>query len=76
MLSSRARTLAPVTASWAKERLFEKPGATEYKGVNSCAMESAVKDLVTRLVREDEGQDLIEYGLLIGIITVAAITAI
>jgi pilus assembly protein Flp/PilA len=27
-------------------------------------------------VREDSGQDLIEYGLLIGIITTAAITAI
>jgi pilus assembly protein Flp/PilA len=32
--------------------------------------------LLARLVREDEGQDLIEYGLLVGIITVAAITAI
>jgi pilus assembly protein Flp/PilA len=29
-----------------------------------------------RLVRDDEGQDLIEYGLLIGIITVACIVAI
>ena len=35
-----------------------------------------MKDLVTRLVLEDEGQDLIEYGLLIGIVAVAAITAI
>ena len=32
--------------------------------------------LFTRFVRDDEGQDLIEYGLLIGIITVAAMTAI
>jgi Flp pilus assembly pilin Flp len=30
----------------------------------------------TRFIREDAGQDLIEYGLLIGIITVACITAI
>jgi len=29
-----------------------------------------------RLVRDVEGQDLIEYGLLIGIITVACIVAI
>jgi pilus assembly protein Flp/PilA len=32
--------------------------------------------LVGRLVADDSGQDLIEYGLLIGIITVAAMTAI
>jgi len=32
--------------------------------------------LLTHLVRDEEGQDLIEYGLLIGIITVACIVAI
>jgi len=32
--------------------------------------------LLTRLVRDEEGQDLIEYGLLIGIITVACIVGI
>jgi pilus assembly protein Flp/PilA len=32
--------------------------------------------LLRRLVRDEEGQDLIEYGLLIGIITVACIVAI
>ncbi len=31
---------------------------------------------VKRFVREEEGQDLIEYGLLIGIITVGCIVAI
>ena len=35
-----------------------------------------MKALVARLVREDSGQDLIEYGLLVGIITVGCITAI
>jgi pilus assembly protein Flp/PilA len=38
-----------------------------------------MKALFNRFVREDAGQDLIEYGLLVGIITtgtVAAITAI
>jgi Flp pilus assembly pilin Flp len=35
-----------------------------------------MKALVARFVCEDSGQDLIEYGLLIGIITAAAITAI
>ena len=34
------------------------------------------KSLVARLVQDASGQDLIEYGLLIGIITVAAMTAI
>lgn len=35
-----------------------------------------MKNLLIRLVREDEGQDLIEYGLLVGVITIGAITAI
>ena len=35
-----------------------------------------MKSLMKRFVREEEGQDLIEYGLLIGIITVASIGAI
>jgi pilus assembly protein Flp/PilA len=35
-----------------------------------------MKNLFNRFVREEAGQDLIEYGLLVGIITVAAITAI
>lgn len=35
-----------------------------------------MKALFRRLVREDSGQDLIEYGLLIGLITAAVVTAI
>ena len=35
-----------------------------------------MKRLVARLLRSDEGQDLIEYGLLVGIITVGAIAFI
>ena len=35
-----------------------------------------MKNLIVRFVREDAGQDLIEYGLLVGIITVGAIAAI
>jgi Flp pilus assembly pilin Flp len=35
-----------------------------------------MKNLFNRFVREDAGQDLIEYGLLIGIITVGTIFAI
>jgi Flp pilus assembly pilin Flp len=35
-----------------------------------------MKSLIVRFVREDAGQDLIEYGLLVGIITVGAIAAI
>ena len=34
-----------------------------------------MKKLVARLVRSDEGQDLIEYGLLVGIITIGAIAS-
>ena len=32
--------------------------------------------LMKKLAREERGQDLIEYGLLIGVITVGAIAAI
>jgi pilus assembly protein Flp/PilA len=32
--------------------------------------------LIRQLVRSDKGQDLIEYGLLVGIITITAIAAI
>ena len=32
--------------------------------------------LFNRFMREESGQDLIEYGLLIGIITAGAVTAI
>ena len=35
-----------------------------------------MKNLIARFVREEEGQDLIEYGLLIGIITVLCIVSI
>ena len=35
-----------------------------------------MKNLIVRFVREDAGQDLIEYGLLIGIITLACMVAI
>ena len=33
-------------------------------------------NFMTRFVREDHGQDIIEYGLLLGVITVAALVAI
>jgi pilus assembly protein Flp/PilA len=35
-----------------------------------------MRKLIARFVRDDEGQDLIEYGLLAGIITAAAVSAI
>ena len=35
-----------------------------------------MKNLIARFLRDDEGQDLIEYGLLIGIITVGCVAAI
>ncbi len=33
-----------------------------------------MKRLLSPLLRDDQGQDLIEYGLLIGIITAGAVT--
>jgi Flp pilus assembly pilin Flp len=35
-----------------------------------------MKRLIGRLLRSEDGQDLIEYGLLVGIITVGAIATI
>jgi Flp pilus assembly pilin Flp len=35
-----------------------------------------MKALLARFVREESGQDLIEYGLLIGIITVGCVVSI
>ncbi len=35
-----------------------------------------MKGLLVKLVRSEDGQDLIEYGLLVGIITIGAIVAI
>jgi Flp pilus assembly pilin Flp len=35
-----------------------------------------MKALFTRFVKEDAGQDLIEYGLLVGLITAAVVTLI
>jgi pilus assembly protein Flp/PilA len=35
-----------------------------------------MKNLVTRFVREDAGQDLIEYALLAGFISLVAVVAI
>jgi len=35
-----------------------------------------MKSMFVRFVREDAGQDLIEYGLLVGIITVGAVASI
>ena len=35
-----------------------------------------MKKLITRLLVQDDGQDLIEYGLLVGVITIGAIVAI
>jgi pilus assembly protein Flp/PilA len=45
--------------------------------VNARNREGGVmKELLARLVREDQGQDLIEYGLLAGLITTAVVAAI
>jgi pilus assembly protein Flp/PilA len=35
-----------------------------------------MKNLVKRLIREEEGQDLIEYALLAGFISLVAVTMI
>jgi Flp pilus assembly pilin Flp len=45
--------------------------------VNSASTgEGVMKELLARFVREDKGQDLIEYALLAGLITTVLVTAI
>jgi pilus assembly protein Flp/PilA len=39
-------------------------------------MKTLVARLVRTLIKEEDGQDLIEYGLLVGIITIGAIVGI
>jgi pilus assembly protein Flp/PilA len=34
-----------------------------------------MKELIARFVRDDEGQDLVEYALLLALVALAAITA-
>jgi pilus assembly protein Flp/PilA len=34
-----------------------------------------MKNLIARFVREEEGQDLVEYALLLALIALAAVTA-
>jgi Flp pilus assembly pilin Flp len=46
---------------------------------NSLTRRRSMKALVARFVREESGQDLIEYGLLVGVVTAvsaATVTAI
>jgi pilus assembly protein Flp/PilA len=51
-------------------------GTFPQSSINRQPLESIMKNLFNRFVREEEGQDLIEYGLLIGIITIACIVSI
>ena len=37
---------------------------------------AVIKEVIARFIREEDGQDLIEYGLLAGIITAGAIVSI
>ena len=41
-----------------------------------CSGEEHMKSLIVRFVREDAGQDLIEYALLAGFISLVAVVAI
>jgi Flp pilus assembly pilin Flp len=38
--------------------------------------ETAVKNLIARFVREDEGQDLVEYAFLVGLIALVAFVGV
>ncbi len=37
---------------------------------------STMKQLVERIVREESGQDMVEYALVLGVIAVAGLTAL
>ena len=52
------------------------PRRTAPNGHNFISVCSSMEKLLKRFVKEDSGQDLIEYGLLIGIITSAVVGSI
>ncbi len=37
---------------------------------------NGISTLVARIIREDAGQDMVEYALVLGVIAIAGITAI
>jgi len=49
---------------------------TQYGSETLFGEESSMKELLARLWREEEGQDLIEYALLIVLMSLAAIGSI
>ena len=51
------------------------PFASRPFGNHHCS-EERMKNLLVRFISEDQGQDLIEYGLLVGIITTVGVVAI
>jgi pilus assembly protein Flp/PilA len=46
------------------------------RSVLANSQESRMKNLFNRFVREEQGQDLIEYALLAGLISLASVVAI
>jgi pilus assembly protein Flp/PilA len=56
-------------------RQRDVPGAAVYASVG-LGEEDIMKNLIVRFVREDAGQDLIEYALLAGLISLASVVAI
>jgi len=52
-----------------------RPPATLYEERTHIG-DDTVKKLLMQLVSDEQGQDLIEYGLLIGVITVGAVASI
>jgi pilus assembly protein Flp/PilA len=78
-LAGMLRGLTPPAATSMK--LGKKSGDTEasaaVSNVNARSREEDVmKELFARLVRDDQGQDLIEYGLLAGLITTGVVLVI
>ena len=71
-------------ASWCRARRpFEpcfSPGSTAKLALDAqvpiARGEQAVQNLVRRLVREDQGQDLIEYAFLVAFIALAVILSL
>jgi Flp pilus assembly pilin Flp len=44
-------------------------------GLSQAKEHSVVRELLIRVIQSEDGQDLIEYSLLIGIITLASVIA-
>ena len=77
LLRSVTEGESPLTPKRLSRRRGKGEAVAAAPVVNSVSTgEAVMKDLFARFIRDDEGQDLIEYGLLAGLITTAVVALV